>query len=136
MQERPRTIRVILALGALRLLGLILIPIIYYLTRNSYDKTLFAGFVSYTRKRFGLQNTEQEMAILAGLLSVPLILTILLLWFVNRRKFWPAVIVTGIDLLFGLSQESGIFGILILILLWTNPSKEYLGMKTSSGKPG
>jgi len=129
--ERPRTIRVILALSALRLIGLVLIPITYYFTRGSYDKTLFAGFVIYTRKRFGLQNAELEMSVLGGMLSIPFILTVLLIIFVNRKKFWAAVIVVALDLLFGLTQGSGIFGILVLILIWTNPSKEYL-TKTSN----
>lgn len=129
-EKKPVIIQGITALLAVKLVIALLTLILFYFAKDLPlgAETALAGMRDAVVDQFGLDISDPDYAFgqLIGKMIVPSLLTFGALLFVLMRKFWPTVVVMTLDFLFGLSQGIPIMAVIILILLWTNPSRDYL----------
>jgi hypothetical protein len=92
-----------------------------------------AGIREGLIEKFNLNsnNLEYEFGRLIGKLFIPILLGILTLVFVVNRKFWSTIIAVSLDLIMGLSQGVPLLTVVILIIILTNPTRNYLKLKNN-----
>ena len=75
------------------------------------------------------QEPDQQFWNLIGFLGLPLFLTGALIAFIDTRQFWIVLILSIIDLPFSFVIYMGLFSIATLIIILTNPTRNYLRRK-------
>tara|TARA_Y100000815_G_C13032389_1_gene383628 strand:+ start:192 stop:611 length:420 start_codon:yes stop_codon:yes gene_type:complete len=129
-ENKPLVVKIIIGIILLKLTIILLTIGLFYLTKDLDPTTITAmtGIRDGIIEKFNLNSTglEYEFGRLIGKLLIPAILAILTLTFVVNRKFWFALIVVSLDFMFGLSQGFPLLTIVILIMILTNPTRNYL----------
>lgn len=75
------------------------------------------------------QEPDQQFWNLIGYLGFPLFLTGALIAFIDTRQFWIVLILSIIDLPFSFVVYMGLFTIATLVIILTNPTRNYLRHK-------
>jgi len=135
--KKPLSVRILLGLI---LLKIIIAPTILaaYLMTGDVDgsETSFAGgFRTAINDRFGIGYgiSGYHTGYLVGKLTIPLFIALLLLTVVSRRNFVWTVVAVSLDLLVSMTSGLPIVPIAMLILVLTNPTKNYLKRKDTPG---
>ena len=138
-EKKPVIIQGITALLAVKLVITLLTLILFYFAKDIPQgaETTLASMRDAVVEQFNLDISDPDYAFgqLIGKLIVPSLLTLGALLFILMRKFWPTVVVMTLDFLFGLSQGIPFMAVIILILLWTNPSRDYLHPDSNQTNP-
>ena len=127
---KPKPINLIKGLLIFRLTLTALIVIIFFFIKDldNSQRTFWSGLQNGIIA--SLHSDDSDPTILFGYLVgqalFPVILALLQIKFINDRRYIPMLITVILDLLFGLSQGFTLFPIIILIVILTQPTKNYL----------
>lgn len=127
--RRPGPVRALVALAWLRIgIGILIITLGFAFLSTPDHEVLrgvrngFLGATGYASDTYG----PTEAGEILGSTVIPLLLSVLLLVFVNRRKLTPLRITAGIIVLASLSQPASLlFTIPILVLTLLRSTKAY-----------
>lgn len=127
---KPKSINIIKSLLLFRLSITTLIIIIFYFIKDleSNQKTFWSGFKNGIISSMDIVNSNPNIlfSYLLGELTIPIILIILQINFINKRLFTPILITVILDLLLCLSKGFILFPIITFIFIHTQPAKNYL----------
>ena len=130
---KPTSIKIIKGLLIFRLIltGIIVVVFFFIKDLDSSQRTFWTGLKNGIIASLHLdsENTNTIFGYLIGSILIPVILGLLQIKFVNERKYKAMLITVIFDLIFGLSQGFSLFPIIILILILTQPTKNYLKNK-------
>ena len=137
--RRPLATNIVRVLLFLRLGFMLLVVVFFTLTRNvnPEEQPVLAGIRSGIVNSFSLESNDfpYNFGRLIGYQLIPALFCILLLNIIEKRKFGPAVLVASLDLLIGFSLGIPVLQIAVLILILTNPTKNYLKKITVDTTP-
>ena len=127
---KPKPINLIKGLLILRLTLTALIVIIFFFIKDldNSQRTFWSGLQNGIIASLHSDDSDPNILFgyLVGQALFPVILALLQIKFINDRRYIPMLITVILDLLFGLSQGFTLFPIIILIVILTQPTKNYL----------
>lgn len=133
--KKPLSVKIVIGLTLVKLIIILLTISLFYVTKDldPTEGTTMAGIREGLIEKFNLNsnNLEYEFGRLIGKLFIPILLGILTLVFVVNRKFWSTIIAVSLDLIMGLSQGVPLLTVVILIIILTNPTRNYLKLKNN-----
>jgi hypothetical protein len=138
--KKPLSVKVLNILLWLKIAALPLILLMYFATSDVADATersVAAGMRQALIERFNVSYgySAYEFGYLVGNLGIKIIPAILLLIFVAKRKFTWVIIFLCLDFLFALSSGFPLLSIVVVVLVVTNPTRNYLKRKNSDVPP-
>jgi len=136
--KKPLSVRILLGLIFFKIIIVPTIIAAYLMTGDvdASDISFSGGLRQAINDRFGVSFgvSGYDVGYIMGKLGIPLAISFLLLTVVSRRNFVWTVVAVSLDLL--VSMASGLpLPIVMLVMVLTNPTRDYLKGKDNKGIP-
>jgi hypothetical protein len=101
------------------------------------EESIRAGMRAALNNRLGLNYgfSSYEFGYLMGSVMFPMLFVALVFLFVLKRKFVWVVVFAVLELIVGLAFSFPFLSIIILVVILTNPTRDYLKRKNKSSPP-
>ena len=127
--QRPFRLQIVITFTLLKFSIFLLTIGLLYLTKDMDPNALNAmtGIRDGIIKTFELDinNLDYEFGRLIGKLFFPILFSVLIIYFIVKRKFWPTIVAVILDILTGHTYGVPLLSYVILIVIFTKPAKYY-----------